>query len=412
MFVPWIKRLGALSLVMMLVSESLAQYGAMPYYGADAGVTYGTPVGQWTGGQAGYTQWQARHLQNNVPRSPGAGIPLLNGGGRFWGIGYSEGYHQCSSCGSGDCGRYGACNFNTSSIFSAGFTRGQTRQPSPNIVVAGTPACQSCATTIQNTPCGNQHFGNYNLHPGHVFGKPSYGNPLFAPDCINWRQAVKYDQGPCIPNSVYANHPLMPPAAHSGGYLGGTNGPPPTGPVPNGPSLSNSQPVLPHSLGISHNPPQPTGPQPLTDSSPSDLKPGAWPWQRAQGNTQQVPRSLPRNLQEPTPAKPQQQTFGRQIQAVPPAVSATIPKPTAPIETDSGLLDTDPAESEGQPSDSEQHLDVKQPIQPQGSEPTPATPQVPSLPATPAPKTESAPAADDEDLLSNRRNPIRQPARR
>ena len=374
MLLPWTKRQGVqgsvlmlgsglmLGWLLMLAPEGMAQYGAMPYYGADAGVTYGTPVGQRTGGQMGYPQRPAGHLQSSVPRSPGAGIPLVNGGARYWGVGYSEGYHSCGSCACGACGLYGAGNTKLGNLFSGGLGHAQMKGSVPNIVAPGAPACQSCPTPIQNSPCGNVHFGNYNLHPGHVFGKPSYGNPLFAPDCINWRQAVQYDQGPCIPGSVYANHPLIPPTVHSGGHYGLTNGP----------VGSNAQPALQQSSEVSHNPPQPSVPRPLTDSSPSDLRTGDWPWQRGQGNAQQIPGSPPGKLPEPTPANPD--------------LSTPVPATPVPATPDLSTPDL--------------------------STPVPATPQVPAPPAQPAPKTEPTPAADDEDLLSNRRNPIRQPTRR
>ena len=104
---------------------------------------------------------------------------------------------------------------------------GVLRFSAPNIVAPTAPACQPCQAPSPNNNCGIRGFGNYQYHPGHVFGKPSYGNPHYSTHSINWQEAVKYDQGPCVPNSVYQQHGPLP-ASPNDEYSA-------PAPLPNGP---------------------------------------------------------------------------------------------------------------------------------------------------------------------------------
>lgn len=428
MFFPWIKRLGAIGLVVLGGAQASAQYGSMAYYGADAGVTYGTPVATNSMGPWGYGTGQSIF---STPRSPGAGVGFLNGTGRYFGFGYSEGYHNCGTGGCAPCGQ-GSC---LSGFGGMGLGGGCGIGCNvPNITAPSAPACNSCQSPIQNAPCGNQVFGNYQFHPGHVFGRPSYGNPHYPTDCINWREAVKYDRGACVPHSVYQSGPAMTPSHVV---------------APSVPThYPHAQPRMQPQM-VPQNVPQ-TVP---TEASPSDGTPQAWPWQRGQAV---APQPAPRSLNEPTPAAPLTPVPSPQPRkAAPPPDLEPLPPPAA---ADDALLDTDMPEEDVAEPKLDLPENLNEPISlppvtpapaPQPS-PAPAAPVVPpppnaepkpvpapaTAPPAPAPapapapvpapvpapapapapaaepKVEPAPASDDEDLLSNRRNPIRQPKRR
>lgn len=394
MFFPWIKRLSAIGMVVFGASQATAQYGSMAYYGADAGVTHGTPIPAGYGGGWGNSGGMPARSIFSTPRSPGAGSPVLNGTGRYFGFGYSEGYHNCPTGGCEPCGQSCGQSCAQSSCFNGfggmglggglGLGIGHAGCSVPNITAPSAPACHSCQAPIPNAPCGNQNFGNYQFHPGHLFGRPSYGNPHYPTDCINWREAVKYDQGPCLPNTVYQNAPHP------------------------GPTLMHSQPVA--------QPMMPQSQMTLPEASPSDAAPGSWPWQKGEGNPQRLAPAAPRSLNEPTPAVP--------LTPVPPPT----PKPTAPAEPVLEALPPPNADEDALLDDAESEPKLELPAKPEApapvvppppavvAEPTPKlepAPKVEPAPAAePAPKVEPAPAGDDEDLLSNRRNPIRQPKRR
>jgi|GEM_PF-3506552 hypothetical protein len=446
MFFPWIKRLGALGLMVLGSSPVSAQYGSMAYYGADAGVTYGTGVPAVSGGYATYGG-HPLHPVLSTPRSPGAGIGFLNGTGRYFGFGYSEGYHNCSTpgcttgctggcgtgaCGTGGCGTggcgggcaTGACGSKLGSLFSGGPGFGIAGCGVPNITAPSAPACNSCQSPIQNAPCGNQFFGNYQAHSGLVFGRPSYSNPNYPTDCINWRQAVKYDQGPCIPNTVYQNAPLETqsyPVAHPNQMM------PPT--------VQNQPRMLP------------------AESSPSDVNPNNWPWQKDERTApEMVPQLVPPSSSNAN--APSNQSAPRRVNEPTPAVPLTpLPVPTSrPVAPSAPKLEQLP-----QPTEADEELleEVEEPnleLPPVPSVPVAPSPAVPSEPAVPsqpvvpavpavpvvpvpppapavtpapapapvpappaadpAPQAEPAPAEDDEDLLSTRPKPIRQPKRR
>lgn len=436
MFFPWIKRLGALGLVVLGSSQVSAQYGSMAYYGADAGVTYGTGVPAVHGGYATYGG-HPLHPVLSTPRSPGAGIGFLNGTGRYFGFGYSEGYHNCSTpgcttgcaggcgvggCTTGGCGvgcATGACGSKLGSLFSGGPGFGIAGCGVPNITAPSAPACNSCQSPIQNAPCGNQFFGNYQAHPGLVFGRPSYSNPNYPTDCINWRQAVKYDQGPCIPNTVYQNVPMEThsyPVAH------------PNQMIP--PAVQHQPQMLP------------------AEPSPSDVNSNNWPWQKGERTApemvpQLVPpsssnanapsnQSAPRRINEPTPAVPLTPVPVPSSRPVAPPAPKAEPLPL-PTKADDALLEEveEPnlqlppvpsvpvAPAPVVPSEPAVPAVPVAPVQPPAPVVVPApappapAPAVPAPPAAdPAPQAEPAPADDDEDLLSTRPKPIRQPKRR
>ena len=411
MFFPWIKRLGAIGLVFFGASQASAQYGSMAYYGADAGVTHGTPIPAGHGGIWGYAGGMRAHSVYSMPRSPGAGGALLNGTGRYFGFGFSEGYHNCPSGGC-ETGGQPSCFNGLGGLGlggGLGLELGQAGCSVPNITAPSAPACNSCQAPISNAPCGNQCFGNYQFHPGHVFGRPSYGNPHYPTDCINWREAVKYDQGPCIPNTVYQNAPYQNDAQmmHS----------PPV-----------AQPMMPAHQGMQQQAyPQQMmqprlQPQPqitLPETSPSDAAPGSWPWQKGHGNAPQAAPAAPRNLNQPTPAEPLTPVPGPTSKPAAPVapVLEALPRPNA---ADDALLEESDSEPKLELPSKPETLVPAPPVAPAPAVvppvPAPATapvvPQPPAPAAEPAPKVEPPPAGDDEDLLSNRRNPIRQPKRR
>jgi hypothetical protein len=413
MLFPWIKRASTLGLLLLGTSQTLAQYGAAPTpatYGQGTvhpSHTYGNSWGE-------SASYQPQSLLS-YPRSPGAGHGWLNGTGRYFGFGYSEGYHSCptgncgcaqNNCASGHCasGAFsgvgcanGQCGPKLGGLFGggAGHSWGAT-----NIVASAAPACNGCQTPIPNAPCGNEYFGNYQCHPGNLFGKPSYGNPHYAPDCINWRTSVHYDQGPCIPPAVYQGLPQ--PAA-------------PSQPVP-----------VPHPMQHA---------APMPEMSPSDAQGQSWPTPRSVPAPQPT---APQMRQEPTPAVPltplpPPTNSKPKLEPVNPPAEAEAPL-SLPSADDDALLDEGkiepkldlppktpavPAETPAPPAPA-----VPSPVAPAPAVPAPAVPApaVPApavpAPAVPAPAVPApavpAPAAeeDDEDLLSKRKPPIRQPFRR
>jgi len=136
------------------------------------------------------------------------------------------------------------------------------------------------------------------------------------------------------------------------------------------------------------------------DQSPSDRVSPQWPWQRhVEGTQPSLPKEMvlpmPRSVNEPTPAKPlpaapvQPQTPG--LQQAPVAGNELLDAGLAEPKVEAAPGNVAPVESSEEPKAT--------------GEEAPA-PVLPSQPAT----KESTEA--DEDLLSRRRQPIRQPARR
>jgi len=408
MFCPWIKRLSAVGLLVLGGSQASAQYGL------------GTP----------HRTNHASQYVPGTPRSPGAGSAVFNSTGRYFGFGYSEGYHQCPD---------GSCN----TCSQTGWLHGHNvlgrmgGHGVPNIAAPGAPACNSCQSPVPNTNCGpsthcsSPHFGHYQFHAGHVFGRPSYGNPHYPTDCINWREAVKYDQGPCVPPAYYQGPAVFPAP-------GLTYSQPSPEMVPQYmPQLPNMQ--LPNMQLPNMQAPQMQQHISLPEPSPSDTAPGAWPWQRGNASVPQsapVAPAAPRGLDEPTPAVP--------LTPVPPPPAPQPPEPNAlipkalvpaapaleslppPVDDDGDLLGEDdsepklqlpgqadkpaPAPSAPIPAPTVPAPTIPAPTVPAPPVPTPAP--VAPAPAPPAPAVEPTPADEDEDLLSSRRNPIRQPKRR
>jgi hypothetical protein len=408
MFFPWIKRLGAIGLVVLGGSQASAQYGL--------GMPHGTN--------------HASQYVPGTPRSPGAGNAVLNSTGRYFGFGYSEGYHQCPD---------GSCN----TCSQTGWLHGHNvlgrigGHGVPNIAAPSAPACNSCQNASPRkhcghgancgcgANCGSSHFGNYQFHAGHVFGRPSYGNPHYPTDCINWREAVKYDQGPCVPPAYYQG-----PAALPAPGLTYSQPAPELVPqyMPHGPQMYG-----PQMYGPQMNGPQMQQPISLPEPSPSDAAPGAWPWQRGGNAPQSAPAApvAPRGLNEPTPAvpltpvppPPERVPAPQPPAPQPPETKAPEPKalvpaaqvPAAPAPAAPAIESLPPLVDEDEDLLGEDGSEPKLQLPGQGDKPAPVpSPPVPSppVPAAPAPAVEPPPADEDEDLLSSRRNPIRQPKRR
>lgn len=402
----------------------------------------------WLIGQPALAQYQYAALPPEVQcaTKPFANAGrLLNEAGRFWGVGYSEGYHACPSCPSGTCSTHGKHQH----AYPQLLTHLHPKFHGKNIVGSNAPACSQCgnASGLGHHGCRGScgSFGKDSCQANCGHHSPGLDH-LGSASPFFWRSNVRYfHPGVAIPSSA--------PSATDGHAI-------PIGNVSEG--------YIPNHM-----------------ASPSDRGPSGNatnPWQRAQPLPQaadEVFRELPLTP-APTLGKPRLPRAAIQPSGplVPPASGAvqtvrpnpvpairlpaeqlpnqlipdpsgvsgdvrpqaTNPIPRAPLpakelsDTSENLLDEGEGktevkpkeisllESSGEAAEGDRPAEVSTDdlLLEDTKKQNPSVPAPQAAPAPPAPvkSPEVKPSKDsekipaEEDLLSRRRNIIRQPTRR
>jgi hypothetical protein len=371
---------------------------------------------------------------------------LLNEAGRFWGVGYSEGYHACPSCSSGNCSS-GNCSAHGRhlQVYPQLLTHLHPKLHGKNIVASNAPACSQCGSALGqgHHACSGSCKTNSGYHPPGV-------DQVGTASTFFWRSNVRYfHPNIAIPSSgappaAYGHGHAMPVESSPEGYVPDHL----TSPSDRGPSESDMNPWL-------HAQPLPQTAEEVLRELPVTALPAPVPSRIPQAESQQSgqfipPRSgaVPSVTPDPAPAsrfptepRPSQLTpestvvlpepTGGSGKLSPQAVNP-IPLPPLPgkelknssddlLEEGEGtapskpkeisLLETSGDTAEGIPPadvSKEALPSVESKKQEQVVPAPPATPKPPEV--KPSKDPEKVPA--EEDLLSRRRNIIRQPTRR
>lgn len=127
---------------------------------------------------------------------------LLNEAGRFWGVGYSEGYHACPTCSSGTCSMQGKHQHGYPQLLN----HLHPKLNGKNIVASNAPACSQCGNascqghhacnSSRSGTCGGSCQSNCGHHPPGV-DQAGSASPFF------WRSNVRYfHPSVAIPSSI------------------------------------------------------------------------------------------------------------------------------------------------------------------------------------------------------------------
>lgn len=367
---------------------------------------------------------------------------LLNEAGRFWGVGYSEGYHACPSCSSGSCSMRDKHQHGYPQLL----THLHPKLYGKNIVASNALACSQCdnATGLRHhaghDSCVGSCRGSCQSNCGHY---PPGVDHVGSASPFFWRSNVRYFHPDiAIPSSVpSANYGhAMPVESGPEGYLPNhTASPSDRGPSGNALNpWQQAQPSAEATEELQNN--LPLAPAPT-------LGPPRLPQAALERSGQLAPPTsgaIPTDASSPAPAlsMPAEQTPS-QLNREPNGASAdvplgsvnSIPRPPLPardLKDSSGdLLDegegpTDHKskeisllESSGDSIEGERPTETSREVllPTETKKKDPAVPAVPSTPAKPKspevkPSKDSEKLPAEEDLLSRRRNIIRQPTRR
>lgn len=368
---------------------------------------------------------------------------LLNEAGRFWGVGYSEGYHACPSCSSGTCSTHGKHQHAYPQLLH----HLHPKLHGKNIVASNAPACSQCgnASCQGHDACdgssGGTSRGSCQSNCGHHSpGVDQVGSasPFF------WRSNVRYfHPGVAIPSSapLATDGHAIPSGNGSEGYIPNHM----VSPSDRGPSANATNPwqqaqPLPQAAEevLRELPlaPAPALGQPRLP--PASLLPSRQSAPTASGTVQTGRPDPAPALRMPTEQLPNQlnPAANGASSNVRPQASNPIPRPPLPAkdlsDTSEILLDEGEGKTQGKPKEisllesSGDATEGDRPAEVSKEDllPEETKKQDQAVPAPPAPakspelKPELKPSKDtekipaEEDLLSRRRNIIRQPTRR